>query len=142
MIDRNTNPLGAPTGAETGGDYASGTTTTPGFEGTRARPEIMVDTNAEEAYWRQNYVNRPYVVEGTAFTEYKPAYRFGADAHTRHAGKSFDEAEAELGQEWDHFKGTSSLTWDQAKLAARDAWHRVKDAMERAMPGDADRDGK
>ena len=141
MNDRNTYPLATPTGAETGGAYASGTTTTPGFEGTRAHPEI-IDTNAEEAYWRQQFVNRPYVTEGTSFTEYKPAYRYGADAHTRHAGKSFDEAEAELGQEWDRFKGTSSLTWDQAKLAARDAWQRVKDTLERALPGDADGDGK
>ena len=144
MIVPKTAPSGTPATTETGGDYASGTTTTstPGFQGTRARPEIMVDSNAEEAYWRQNFVNRPYVTEGTSFTEYKPAYRYGADAHSRHPGKSFDEAEAELEQDWDRFKGTSSLTWDQAKLAARDAWHRVKDFMERAMPGDADRDGK
>ena len=142
MTNRNTGPITTPSDADTGGAYASGTAALPGFEGNRARPEIMVDTNAEEAYWRQHYVNRPYVTEGTSFTEYKPAYRYGADAHTRHPGKSFDEAEAELGQDWDRFKGTSSLTWDQARLAARDAWHRVKDFVERAMPGDADRDGK
>lgn len=142
MTDPKLDQLSSTTGADTGGAYASGTAALPGFEGTRASPELTFDTNAEEAYWRQNYVNRPYVTEGTSFTEYKPAYRYGVDAHSRHPGKTFDEAEAELGQDWDRFKGTSSLTWDQAKLAARDAWHRVKDFMERAMPGDADRDGK
>jgi hypothetical protein len=138
MNDPKTAPL-TPTSTETGGAYAD---TTTGFEGTRARPEGMFDTNAEETYWRQNYTTRPYVTEGTSFTEYKPAYRYGADAHTRYPGRSFDEAESELGNDWDRFKGTSSLTWDQAKHAARDAWQRVKDFMERAMPGDADRDGK
>ena len=30
------------------------------------------------------------------------------------------------------------MQWDNAKGAVRDAWHRV----ERAVPGDADRDGR
>ena len=138
MTDPKTAPF-TPTSTETGGAFAN---TATGFEGTRALPEGMIDTNAEETYWRQNYTTRPYVTEGTSFTEYKPAYRYGADAHTRYPGRSFDDAESELGTEWDRFKGTSSLTWDQAKHAARDAWQRVKDVMERAMPGDADGDGK
>ena len=127
MTDPKTAPF-TPTSTETGGAYAN--------------TEGLIDTNAEETYWRQNYTARPYVTEGTSFTEYKPAYRYGADAHTRYPGQSFDEAETELGNEWDRFKGTSSLTWGQAKHAARDAWQRVKDFTERAMPGDADRDGK
>ena len=123
--------------ADSGGSYAS----TPGLEGEAERP-FVVDTNAEEAYWRDNYATRPYAREDHPFIEYKPAYRFGADAHTRYPGRSFDEAESELRNDWDRFKGTSSLTWDEARHAARDAWHRVKDFMERALPGDADRDGK
>jgi hypothetical protein len=30
------------------------------------------------------------------------------------------------------------MNWDRAKLAARDAWHRV----ERKLPGDFDKDGR
>ena len=39
-------------------------------------------------------------------------------------------------------RGKSSLEWDRAKHATRDAWNRVSDAVERAVPGDSDRDGK
>jgi hypothetical protein len=35
-------------------------------------------------------------------------------------------------------RGASRLSWDQAKHASRAAWHRV----ERAIPGDLDRDGR
>ena len=46
--------------------------------------------------------------------------------------------ESELGQGWERVKGNSRLGWDKARLAARDAWHNV----ERALPGDADGDGR
>lgn len=101
-----------------------------------------IDTNAEEAYWRQNFSARPYVPAGTPFIEYRSAYRYGADAHTKYPGRTFEHAESELMQEWDRFKGTSSLTWDKAKHATRDAWQRVSDFIERVAPWDADRDGK
>jgi hypothetical protein len=35
-------------------------------------------------------------------------------------------------------RGTSKLSWNKAKKASRDAWDRI----ERALPGDSDRDGK
>lgn len=136
------------TGASTGSGEAAGTAPVTGMSsGVGAHSDIpadyqVVDTNAEEEYWRQNYSTRPYVTEGTSFTEYKPAYRYGAEAHRRHAGKSFDEAESDLANDWDKFKGTSSLTWENARHAARDAWQKVRDTMERAMPGDSDRDRK
>jgi hypothetical protein len=37
---------------------------------------------------------------------------------------------------------TSSPDWDRAKHATRDAWNRVSDTVERATPGDSERDGK
>ena len=123
--------------AETGGSYAS----TRGMEGEAPRP-FVVDTNAEEEYWREHHSTRPYARDDRPFLEYKPAYRYGADAHTRYPDRSFDEVDSDLSQDWDRFKGTSSLTWDEARHAARDAWQRVKDAAERALPGDRDRDGK
>jgi len=136
--DENRDPSRKPDmTTQAGGSYAGNA----GMHGTGAHPDA-IDTNAEEAYWRESYATRPYVPEGTPFGEYRTAFRYGADAHTRYPGRSFDEAEAELGSEWHRFQGTSSLTWDQAKLAARDAWQRVKDTIERAMPGDSDRDAK
>jgi len=101
-----------------------------------------IDPTAEEAYWRENYSSRPYVTSGATFDEYGPAYRYGVDAFGRYEGRSFDQAEPELMRDWDRSKGTSKLTWDNAKHAARDSWQRLSDFVERATPGDSDRDGK
>ena len=102
----------------------------------------MIDPTVEEAYWRETYSSRPYVTHGASFDDYGPAYMYGVDNFARYEGRTFDEVEPELGREWQRAKGKSSLTWDHAKHAARDSWQRVSDAVERATPGDSDRDGK
>ncbi len=131
------------TGTQKGGAFATPSKGKPpgAAKGAQQKPGA-VDTNAEEAYWRQTFKTRPYVREGTAFNEYRPAYRYGADAHRRHPSESFEQVEAEMRSGWDRFKGTSSLTWDDARHAARDAWQRVIDTPERAMSGDSGHDGK
>jgi len=100
-----------------------------------------VDPVAEDAYWRDNYSKRPYA-SGSDYEEYGPAYGYGVDAYTRYPGRTFDEVESELGRDWTSRRGHSRLEWDSAKHAARDAWQRLSDAVERATPGDSDRDGK
>ena len=102
----------------------------------------MIDPTVEEAYWRETYSSRPYVNNGASFDDYGPAYMYGVENYPRYAGRSFDEVEPELGREWQRAKGKSSLTWDNAKHATRDSWQRVSDTIERAAPGDSDRDGK
>lgn len=101
-----------------------------------------IDPTVEEAYWRENYTSRPYVTKGSTFDDYGPAYRYGVDNYARYPGRTFDDLEPELGREWQRAKGRSNLTWDNAKFAARDSWQRVSDTIERAAPGDSDRDGK
>ena len=100
-----------------------------------------VDPVAEDAYWRDNYSKRPYA-SGSDYEEYGPAYGYGVEAYTRYPGRTFDDVEAELRRDWNSRRGRSSLEWDNAKHAARDAWQRLSDTVERATPGDSDRDGK
>ena len=100
-----------------------------------------IDPVAEDAYWRDNYSSRPYVTGGT-YDDYGPAYRYGVDGYGQYKGRKFDEVESELSRDWQRAKGSSKLTWDNAKHATRDSWQRVSDAVERAVPGDSDRDGK
>ena len=100
-----------------------------------------IDPVAEDAYWRENYSSRPYVAGGS-YDDYGPAYRYGVDNYGRYQGRRFDDVEAELSRDWRRAKGSSKLTWDNAKHATRDSWERVSDAVERAVPGDSDRDGK
>jgi phage tail tape-measure protein len=95
------------------------------------------DPKVEDAYWRDNYHTRPYVKAGTGYDEYRDAYRYGGESRTRITG-TFDEAANDLEAGWDSAKSNSRLAWGEAKEAVRDGWHRV----ERAVPGDADRDGR
>lgn len=98
----------------------------------------QVDPTLEDAYWRDNYRTRPYVEPNAEYDMYQPAYRYGWESRSRYPDRSFDEVEADLGREWPSQRGASKLDWQRGKAAARDAWHRV----ERALPGDADGDGR
>lgn len=100
-----------------------------------------IDPTVEDAYWREAYVTRPYVTQGASYDEYGPAYRYGVDNYARYGG-TFEDRETEMTRDWNEARGSSRLEWNQAKLAARDSWQRVSDAVERAIPGDSDRDGK
>jgi hypothetical protein len=101
-----------------------------------------VDPAEEDRYWRDNYSSRPYIASGSTYDDYAPAYRYGVDSYSRYPDRSFDEVEPELGRDWHSTRGSSKLEWEHAKHASRDAWHRVSDTVERAVPGDSDRDGK
>jgi hypothetical protein len=104
--------------------------------------KAKADPVAEDNYWRDNFSSRPYVSSGATYDDYGPAYRHGVDAYSRYPNRPFDEIESDLGRDWTTSRGQSSLEWERAKHASRDAWSRVKDTAERAMPGDADRDGR
>jgi len=101
-----------------------------------------IDPTAEDAYWRDNYASRPYIDSGASYDDYGPAYGYGVSSYSKYPDRSFDEVESDLSRDWDTARGASSLTWDRAKNASRDAWNRVSDTVERAVPGDSDRDGK
>lgn len=101
-----------------------------------------IDPTMEEAYWRENYTRRPYIRSGATFDDYGPAYRYGVDNYARYQGRPFDEVESDLSRDWQRAKGKSGLAWEDAKHATRDSWQRLSDTIERATPGDSDRDGK
>ena len=102
----------------------------------------IIDPTVEEAYWRTNYSSRPYVTRDATFDDYGPAYRYGVTSYSRYPGRTFGQAEAELRRDWERDRGTSRLEWNEARHAVRDSWQRVSDSVERAVPGDSDRDGK
>ncbi|WP_280152708.1 hypothetical protein [Piscinibacter sp. XHJ-5] len=103
----------------------------------------MVDPAAEDQYWRDNWQDRSYVEGGYNYDQdYMPAYRYGVDAFTRYPERRYEDIETDLSAGWKDARGGSRLEWDNARNAARDAWDRLSDKVERAMPGDSDRDGK
>jgi hypothetical protein len=124
---------GGPVGAVVGGAIGA---VAGGLAGKGAAE--AVNPTVEDAYWRDQYASRPYVEKGVGYDQYAPAYRYGWESRGHFIGSKFDDVEGDLGREWDRVRGTSRLGWDKARHAARDAWDRV----ERAIPGDADGDGK
>jgi len=101
-----------------------------------------IDPTSEDAYWKDNYSSRPYVTSGATYDDYGPAYRYGVTGYEQYDGRPFNEVESDLSRDWERARGSSRLTWDNAKHATRDSWQRVSDTIERAAPGDSDRDGK
>nr|WP_296021362.1 glycine zipper domain-containing protein [uncultured Acidovorax sp.] len=126
-----TGPVGAAIGAAVGA-----------VAGAVMGRNVKVDPAAEDAYWRENYTSRPYANTGATYDDYQPAYRYGLDSYSRYPNSSFDDVEPELSRDWGTARGRSSLEWENAKHASRDAWQRVSNAAERAIPGDSDRDGR
>ncbi|MEG4963269.1 MULTISPECIES: hypothetical protein [unclassified Microcoleus] len=99
-----------------------------------------IDPTVEEAYWQTNYSSRPYVDTSATYDDYQPAYRTGYEGYSRYGGtgKSFNEIEHDLQRDYETNRGKSNVAWEKAKHATRDAWDRV----ERAVPGDIDKDGR
>ncbi len=96
-----------------------------------------VDPTVEDAYWRDPFRSRPYAKAGSSFEQYEPAYRYGVDSFSRHQGRSFEAAEVDLAGSWDQVRGSSSLDWEGARHATRDAWNRLSDSAERRLPGNS-----
>jgi hypothetical protein len=128
-----TGPAGAAIGAAVGA--------VAGALGGKAIAD-QINPKAEDEYWRKNYSTRSYVQSGSIYDDYAPAYRMGYERYSRYQGRSFDDVEPELRRDWDSARGASRLTWEQAKHATREAFERAGDAVERAIPGDSDRDGR
>jgi len=94
-----------------------------------------IDPTAEDAYWRDNFESRPYVVKGDVYDKFRPAYRTGYENRARYQGRTFDEVEPDLRLDYEQRESDMALSWERAKEAARDAWQRVDDTL----PGNDDR---
>lgn len=77
------------------------------------------------AWWKESYFLRPYINKELDFDEYAPAYKVGMKAAVENKDRSFDDLEPSLRNNWNMARGKSSLTWDEAREAARDAHERM-----------------
>lgn len=107
----------------TGTDSTSGTgTANLGMGGGGAS-----NWDEQSSYWRENFSSRPYASGGT-YESYEPAYRYGVEAFNQYGGRRFEDLnESELRANWESSRGTSNLSWDQARDAVRDAYSRMYD---------------
>lgn len=91
----------------------------------------MVDPTVEEEYWRDTYRGEPYYAEGRDYDFYAPAYRAGYEGRVKYHGRSFDEVEDELAEEYTRFQG-NDMTWEEVRPATRAAWDRVDRRIQEA----------
>lgn len=96
-----------------------------------------INPQVEEEHWRSSYSSRPYVTKGSSFDDYGPAYRLGYERYPEYHGRTFDEAETNLQRDWDTIRGSSRLSWEQAKHATRDAYERARETLSRDEIGGA-----
>ena len=116
-------PIGVVAGAAIGGALG-------GSAGEGIAREV--NPTAEEQYWSENYHTRTYVPDASTFEDYRPAYRTGIDAYKQNPDVSFDDLEPTIRNDWGNAKGESSLEWNDAREAARDAFDRLKTTSKRS----------
>ena len=111
-----------------------------GIVGAKAGDSIAEAVNPTEysRHFEKEYRSAPYYINGSEWRDYQPAYKYGYDTYGQYRGRKFDDVESELQRNWDASRAESRLAWNDARQAVRDGWHYI----ERAMPGDADRDGR
>ncbi|MDP9140398.1 MAG: hypothetical protein M3O62_06340 [Pseudomonadota bacterium] len=88
-----------------------------------------IDPTVEDAYWREVYLNEPYYTSENSYEDYAPAYRVGYDGVVQHPDRTFEDAEVTLRSNYDEQRGTSKLSWENAKHATRAAWNRAVSAV-------------
>ena len=94
----------------------------------------MTGRTENDNYWRNNYSSKDYYKSGHTYDDdYAPAYRYGYDSASTHAGRKFDEVENDLQHGWEQAKGKSKLAWSDAKHAVKEAGI-ASSARFRAMP--------
>ncbi len=115
-IGGTAGPIGAIAGAAIGGAIGGST----GEAIARS-----VNPTAEEEYWQENYQEREYIPAETSFETYRPAYRYGVEAYRENPQAKFEDLEPSLRNNWGAARGESSLEWEEAREAARDAFSRL-----------------
>ena len=135
--------IGEGTGAAAGAVTGAVVGSAAGPAGTLAGAAVgaiaeQVNPTTYSTYFEKRFRDAPYYTAGTEWNDYEPAYRYGYDTFSDYRGHRFDEVAPELERKWNTVKGKSRLAWSDAKEAVRDGWHH----LERAIPGDADGDGR
>jgi hypothetical protein len=93
---------------------------------------------ATDRYYGDRFASMDHDPRFDYETDYRPAYRYGTYARSAYPGRDWDDRlESDLERGWQRAKGGSRMGWAEAKAAVKEAWH----GLERAIPGDADRDG-
>jgi hypothetical protein len=106
-------------------NLAKGNTTDIGLGGNTSSSPISGDWNLDQAWWRANFRDRPYVSVDRRFEEYEPSLRFGYHSANRYRGQNWNDVEHHLKTDWEAYEGRGESTWEHVKESVRDAWDNV-----------------
>jgi hypothetical protein len=84
-----------------------------------------LDPTVESAYWRDEHAKRPYFKKQYKYEDYEPAYRAGWEAYDYEAPANWSDRERFAREKWENEGGQPSMTWEEARQAAEDAYTRV-----------------
>lgn len=117
-------PIGVVAGAAIGGAIG-------GAAGESIAREV--NPTEEEKYWSETYKTRPYITNKQAdFETYRSAYRYGIDTYNQYPDREFDDLEPSIRNNWGAARGASTLEWNEARDASRDAYDRLKNSKRNA----------
>lgn len=85
-------------------------------------PEDGVPRQAVSDYWRERFSAEPYYDNNQFFDDYEPAYQLGHHSRADDIIRAYEQVEAELETRWAQERGSSKLTWEQARNAVRRGW--------------------
>lgn len=118
-------PVGGVVGAAIGGVVG---TAIGGVAGGLVGKEVaeQINPTVEDVYWRDNFTHSSYIPPGSNYELYQPAYQYGWESRGRYTEDyKFDDVEADLSKDWESLPANSTLGWDRARPAVRDAWNRI-----------------
>src|SRR5438477_3809412 len=103
--------VGGPLGAVVGGSIGA----LVGGAAGHAAGEAL-DPTEENRYWSGVYRTRPYYRDGTDYSDYEPAYRYGWESAVRPEliDRPFEEAESDLARGWESARGSCPHDWSLA----------------------------
>lgn len=88
--------------------------------------------DSDETYWKDNLPKQSFYEKGFDYGDYASALRLGYERYPDMQGKSYEESEPRLSEEWERVKGSSRLSWGQARHATRAAWERMEERGSRS----------
>lgn len=96
----------------------------PAIRDSFDRADRTYSTYAEsDRYFESRFDQADYRGSDEKFDDYRPAYRYGVLARTRHGNREWDDSlDQELARGWEAHRGDSRLSWERARNGVREAF--------------------
>jgi len=118
-------PIGAVIGGIVGGAVAGGLAGKGVGE--------LIDPTTEDNWLREYFGTRDDHKKGTTHEHYRDAYRYGLTSSEQYSGRRFEDVETDLRTGWEKNRGASTMAWDDARDAVRNAFDRTVQLKEEKL---------